>query len=838
MMAAAITDQPSINISPGQFETLFPFHVAIDRSLVIRKTGHSLLRVCSDAIPGALVSDVFNIQMPETVLDFDAIQKTSSQLHVWRHRENDLILRGEILLQEQDGLLIYLASPWLTSNAELTRWGLSLSDFALHDPVVDLLQVLQAQKMALEDAKALADKVSKQKAEYARANKALNEQYHLLASTQNQLRLKEEETRKLALVASRTDNAVVITDAQGRVEWVNDGFTRVTGYAFEEIKGKRPGDVLQGPNTDPETKRYIAKQLAEKKSFTAELINYTKSGQEYWLHIEVQPIFDALGEITNFMAIESDITERKQTEAILIAAKQKAEEASQAKSAFLAAMSHEIRSPMNAILGTLELLESSNLGGEMVTLIQTCRTSANWLLSVVNDILDFSKIESGTFSLHPDIFEFNALVYELQGLFFKRAHDKGLMFLMQVDPGIPPMLRGDATRLRQILVNLLNNAVKFTEKGQVQLSVELRSNRDSVVDLLFSVRDTGIGIRPEDQGKLFREFAQVESGDTRRYGGSGLGLVICKRLVELMGGDMGLESEFGRGSRFWIELPLEVWRQPSSADGNSARLLEPKDIHQPAQILLVDDGEANRLVIETFLKRAGHRVVAVGNGQDAVRLAGEQRFDVILMDVQMPVMGGIEATRRIRQLAGPSSGVPIVALTANALAGNQEACLEAGMNAFVTKPISNAALLDVIRPYLPSARETAPKETLATEKVESVSSTLDESLLASLIADTDEETALMVVSMFFTEAKVHSEKIRKGMSDSDRKLLREESHALRSGAKLIGAAQLAQTLQSLEENCVADNDNMEMVKDLARLALAQIDAVREVFVNKGMVRDT
>jgi PAS domain S-box-containing protein len=834
MMATAMTDQPSINISPDQFETLFPFHIAIDRSLVIRKTGHSLLRVCPDAIPGVYVPDVFNIQMPETVLDFDAIQKTSSQLHVWRHHENDLILRGEIVLQEQDGLLVFLASPWLTSNAELTRYGLSLSDFALHDPVVDLLQVLQAQKMALEDAKALADKVSKQKAEYARANKALNDQYHLLASTQKQLKLKEEETRKLALVASRTDNAVVITDAQGRVEWVNEGFTRVTGYAFEEIKGKRPGDVLQGPNTDPETKKYIAQQLAEKKGFTAELINYTKSGQEYWLHIEVQPIFDALGEITNFMAIESDITERKESEAILIAAKQNAEEASQAKSAFLAAMSHEIRSPMNAILGTLELLEGSNLGGELVTLIQTCRSSANWLLSVVNDILDFSKIESGMFSLHPDIFEFNALVYELQGLFFKRAHDKGLMFLVQVDPKIPPMLRGDATRLRQILVNLLNNAIKFTDKGQVELSVELKSNRDSVVDLFFSVRDTGIGIRPEDQGKLFREFAQVESGDTRSYGGSGLGLVICKRLIELMGGEMGIESEFGRGSRFWLVLPVEVWHQPLADDRNRQSLVEHKDIHPPAQILLVDDGEANRLVIETFLKRAGHRVVAAGNGQDAVRIAGEQRFDVILMDVQMPVMGGIEATRRIRKLAGPSRGVPIVALTANALAGNQEACLEAGMNAFVTKPISNASLLDVIRPYLPSVSETARKETLATEELESVSSTLDESLLASLIADTDEETALMVIGMYFAEAKDHAEKIRKGIIESDRQLLREESHALRSGAKLVGAVQLAQTLQSLEECCV--DEAAEMTVELAHLALAQMDAVREVFVKKGMIK--
>lgn len=825
----------AIGIAPGDFEKLFPFHLAINRMLVIQQAGSSLQRICPTALPGTPLGDEFNIQMPAVDFDFDALRATATQLHVWRHRETGLILRGEILFHEKDEILVFLGSPWLTSNADLTRFGLSLTDFALHDPVVDLLQVLQAQKIALDDAKALANRVGKQKAEVERANASLNDQYHLLASTQNQLRMKEKETRKLALVASRTDNAVVITDAGGRVEWVNDGFTRITGYTFEDMKGKRPGDVLQGPKTDPETKKYIARQLAEKKAFTAELINYRKSGEAYWLHIEVQPIHDERGEVTNFMAIESDISERKATEAILVAAKQKAEEASQAKSAFLAAMSHEIRSPMNAILGTLELLEGSNLGGELTNLIQTCRSSANWLLSVVNDILDFSKIESGMFTLHPDIFEFNALVYDLQGLFFKRAHDKGLMFLMQVDPAIPPMLRGDATRLRQILVNLLNNAVKFTEKGKVQLSVELISNRDSVVDLRFSVTDTGIGIRPEDQGKLFREFAQVESGDTRTYGGSGLGLVICKRLVELMGGQMGFESEFGRGSRFWIALPVEVWRQPVSPDGYREKAVEIQDYHQPAQILLVDDGEANRLVIETFLKRAGHRVVAAGNGQEAVRLAGKQRFDVILMDVQMPVMGGIEATRRIRQLPGPSGQVPIIALTANALAGNQEACLEAGMNAFVTKPISNSSLLDVIGPYLPAVKDTTPSEGSGGEELQSVSNILDESSLASLIADTDEETALLVVGMFFVEAKPHSEKIRKGIDESDCQLLREASHALRSGAKLVGAAQLAQTLQSLEENCAADN--LEMVIELARLALAQIDAVREVFVEKGMLKD-
>ncbi len=291
---------PAISLPPEQFAAAFPFHLALDRKLKLVQAGSTLRRICPDVQPGADLDQIFRSIRPEGRMTLEWVRQHGLRFFLLEHRTTKLQLRGEfILLPEQDTLL-FLGSPWFTDSSEIATRGLGFEDFAIHDPAVDMLQVLQASKMALADAKKLAAKLIRQREELRAANERLRQQ--------------EANTRKLALIAARTDNAVVLTDAEGRTEWVNEGFTRLTGYTLEEVLGKKPGALLQGPGTDPETVRHMGERLRKGESFSAEILNYSRDGRSYWLAIEVQPIHDDQGRLTNFMAIETDITERRRVQ--------------------------------------------------------------------------------------------------------------------------------------------------------------------------------------------------------------------------------------------------------------------------------------------------------------------------------------------------------------------------------------------------------------------------------------------------------------------------------------------------------------------------------------------
>jgi PAS domain S-box-containing protein len=508
----------------------------------------------------------------------------------------------------------------------------------------------------------------------------------------------QAEAKKLALVARHANDSVILVDRNGVAQWVNEAFTRITGHSFGETVGRNLGTLLNHPDTDPAAIQLIEDCRTAARPIRVQVLNLHKEGHGIWIETNQVPIQNHQGEVTSYIAIERDITATKQNAQKLDDARRAAEEGARAKSDFLATMSHEIRTPMNGVIGMAQLLEETDLDEDQKLYSDTILSSARTLLALINDILDLSKLEAGQITLSPTNFDLQACFDETVRLLRSQAEIKGLELIVEQDADLPRSLHGDDHRLRQILINLVGNAIKFTEKGRVKVSVEVEPTKDAGVLLHCAVSDTGIGIPKDMLTRIFERFSQADAAISRRFGGSGLGLAISRRLAEAMGGRIAVSSEIGAGSCFTLVLPFDA-----ATDSVEAALsLAPEagsreDELAGLRLLVAEDNRVNRLLIQKFLKDADLELEFAHDGAEAVDKAEHFKPDIILMDVSMPVMDGLEATQIIRSWPQPQP--VIIALTANAFDTDRKACLAVGMDEFVTKPVNRRQLQDVLATY-------------------------------------------------------------------------------------------------------------------------------------------
>ncbi|AWN52708.1 ATP-binding protein [Methylobacterium sp. 17Sr1-1] len=604
------------------------------------------------------------------------------------------------------------------------------------------------------------------------------------------------------LLAENTSELIVLAHDDGRRSYVSPAVRRLLGYTPEEAAAMRLRDCVH--REDLALLVTQARRLAAGETQVSVVCRARhRTGSWVWVEGAFRRIPGAAPGEPAIIATFRDVGERQRHARALEEARITAERASQAKTDFLASMSHEIRTPLNGVIGYADLLLADRtLPGRHRRYLDRIASAGGALLTVVDDILDFSRIEAGGIALAEVPFAPAALVDNAASIVRGLSEPKGLALDVTLGETVPDWVRGDPDRLRQILLNLLNNAVKFTPAGRVALRVEAEGE-----GLRFSVSDTGIGIAPEQHGRLFQRFSQVDGSIRRQYGGSGLGLAICKGLVELMGGTIGLESRPGAGSTFWFRVPLPACPAPAAeaAEGHPAPV-------RPARLLLVEDVPINQDLARAVLESEGHSVDVAGDGAAAIEAVRAKPYDLVLMDVQMPGMDGITATRTIRSLPGPTGTVPIVAMTANVLPAQLETFRAAGMDGHVGKPFKRAELAAAIARHRADAGP-APLPALIDFEAFAAARTLMgperiDGLLGMLAAELEQRF-----------------RARSG----DRAGLARDAHAMIAAAGLLGFTGLSDLCREIEGACLAGADLPELQRriEAARAAaLEQIETLR------------
>ncbi|MEO5328486.1 MAG: response regulator [Magnetococcus sp. THC-1_WYH] len=743
------------------------------------------------------------------------------------------------------------------------------------------------------------------------------------------------------------EHAIVsVTDAQGNITYVNDKFVAISGYPREELLGKNHR-LVKSDEHPPEFYKTLWQTIVQGKTWHGEVRNRKKDGGSYWVRATIVPFLDERGKPFQYISIRTDITAMKTLEENLTAARKLAEGAAQAKSEFLANMSHEIRTPMNAIIGLSHLCLQTRLTSRQTDYIRKVHHAATSLLRIINDILDFSKIEAGRLDMEATDFTLEEVLGNMAAMTSLRAQEKKLEFLMETAVDIPTSLLGDPLRLGQILINLTNNAIKFTETGEVAVVTEVLQREEHRVRLQFTIRDTGIGMTPQQAASLFQAFTQADSSTTRKYGGTGLGLAISKRLVQLMGGDIRVISEPGVGSQFIFDVELGIsdrkiekslvpttdlrgMKVLAVDDNESARnvisdyltsfsfkvsratngkeaiiavqeadmvgdpfdlvimdymmpeidgitaavqirrelnLTKPpvvimataygeemvvkramheaqvdgflvKPINQSllfesimeafghgeheekqrgmafsegadfravlsgAKILLVEDNEINQQVAQELLEQANIAVTVAGNGRQALDFVMQEPFDGVLMDLQMPVMDGLTATREIRK--NPQfSRLPILAMTANAMSGDRELCLEAGMQDHIAKPVDPSNMFSTLARWVKPAVPIPPPKPILGDDAEGVSMVLPEIPGIDVHASVRRmggniKSYKKILRRFRDNQGAVDHAIRQALNDADKETAERLAHTLKGVSATIGAMRLYDKAKALE----------------------------------------
>ncbi len=644
----------------------------------------------------------------------------------------------------------------------------------------------------------------------------------------NRLREAEMKLRQMSLAVEQSSNSIVITDTSGRIVYVNPAFCNITGYCFNEVIGKSPA-ILQSGRTPLSNYTEMWNAINNGREWSGLFINKKKNNEIYEEYVTVAPLRDDKGKITHFIASKENITELKQ-------AKEKAEKMNTVKGDFLAYMSHEIRTPLNVIMGMSDLVLESSLDNKQRKFLTRIKNSAANLLSIVNDLLDHSKIEAGKLIIEKQPFLLTELFDNLENTLAFLAEKKGIALLVQQKATLNTPFLGDRLRLHQILYNLINNAIKFTEKGQVELSVDSKEQTEGQYLFTFQVKDSGIGIQPEQIKIIFDSFVQAEAAITRNFGGTGLGLFISNELVKLMGGTLTVRSVPGLGSTFSFSILLQ--QAPAESLSPPEETEKRQRPCKKLNVLLVEDDKGNQELASAILESMGHDVTVAEHGMIALNLLSECRtFDAILMDVQMPILDGLKTTMSIRKVEkGEATGLQectsieeklakclygkhlyIIAMTANARLSDKEQCQEAGVDNFLAKPYTKTNLLSVLQNCAVTSK--GHKQTLSMNKtilqssLHQANQDLYEKCREYLLTNfaLDDKSTNQVLKSYLEALSENLEQLNNSIQKGNRDNIRLHSHKIKGSLYNINLEELAKLAQDIEEN--AFDQSIAKLKD-------------------------
>ncbi|MEI7759372.1 MAG: ATP-binding protein [Thermoleophilia bacterium] len=766
----------------GLMDILFPFSITTDLSLRVKRVGPSLGLILARCTAGSLLAEHFKIQHlgapPIIPLDYISLRRIHEDLIILESLEESLYLRYQVIIEESAEEISFVGSPWMRHPREITNLGLTLSDFAAHDPTIDLVQLVQSSTNSIEDARGLTESIAVQR----------------------------DNVREMI---KGTSALVAEVDKTGRlVDW-NRAAESTMGIASADI-GLRPFiSSFVAAGSQAAGRRMLFRALDGRVGERAELWLEARGGRRLLVMFSASAQRDAENTVSKVTLVGQDITDLHHARVSLeqrvadrtselSVANGELFRANSVKGQFLANMSHEIRTPMNAILGFAGLCLQTELGEKQREYVSRVQTSARGLLVIIDSILDFSKLDADMLVLEAAPFELRATLEALGSVVGHLARAKDVAFGWTCADEVPAFLVGDSLRLGQVLLNLGSNAVKFTEKGTVSVEVAVtRADTDTVV-LDFRVRDSGIGLTAEETERLFTSFAQADPSTTRKYGGTGLGLVISKQLVDLMGGHIQVESKPGQGSVFSFTARFGQTAAAPTRDRphtTTEELEAAQALLQGAHILVVEDNLFNQDLARELLEQHGAIVAVANNGREALDHLHAHPCDIILMDVQMPVMDGYQATQQIR--ATPTlTHHTVIALSANAMADERQRCLDAGMDDTQTKPIDPDTLYLTLARWLRPNKETTPGKGTATA-APTDTPPIDMTVLGKLL-NNDPAKMQQFTDQFLQTARAAAAEIEAAYRRRDPTAIAALGHKHKSAAASIGATSFATLCQELE----------------------------------------